>query len=148
MLPYRFRYAGILLFLAGIVMSVAYLFFDFRLMMPVFAVVSSFFETKICSVITTNIADEMLSLCLLVGMFLIVFSKEKDERRSYRLLRYKAMYLALLVNTVFLLLSILFVYGTGFLFILLFNTISGFLLYLIFFTFSRKSLKGNLKVQK
>jgi hypothetical protein len=46
MLPYLWKYPGILLIFSGVVMAILYMQFDFRFTIPVFAVFSSFVETK------------------------------------------------------------------------------------------------------
>lgn len=133
LLPYPAKYAGILLTLTGLAFAVLYLWFDFRFTMPVFAVFSSFVETKIFATFPTNFADELTMSLLLAGLGLIVFSKEKKETENLAVSRMKALANASFANTVFLLFSILFIYGSGFIGILVFNLFSFLLFYLLFF---------------
>jgi len=138
LLPYRWKFAGILLVCLGTGLAVPYLFFDFRFSMPVFAVFSSFMETKIFATFRTNFADELTLLLLVAGFSLIVLSKEKHETEKYDDLRLRSLFKAMLVNTVFMLFSLLFIYGAGFLAVLVFNLVSLQLFYLVFFFFARK----------
>lgn len=133
LLPYHWKLVGCILVLAGIVMGVFYLWFDFRFTMPVFAVYSSFFETKICETFTTNFADELTLLLLLSGLTLIIFSNEKKETEYIAGIRNKAMTKALLSNNILLLASIFFVFGSGFIVILVVNIFLFSLFYLFFF---------------
>jgi len=132
-LPHKFKYLGVGLVVIGSALMVYYLGFDFRIMMPVFAVYSSFLETQTFSIIQTNVSDELILLLFLTGFLLILFSREKNERKRYNLLRYKASKYALLLNSALLFLSILFVYGTGFIAILTMNLFSITIFYLVIF---------------
>jgi hypothetical protein len=138
LLPYRWKWVGIVLTLAGIILSVLFFWFDFRFKIPVFALYSAFIETKVCAVIRTNVADEMILLLLISGLGLIILSKEKNEAEGLDLHRMKAMFRAVILNTVFLLVSVLFVYGSGFMAILVINTVSLFVIYLLLFYISKR----------
>jgi hypothetical protein len=135
LLPYPLKLVGIFLTLTGLVFAVLYFWFDFRFTMPVFAVFSSFVETKIFATFRTNFADELTMLLLIAGLGLIVFSKEKTETENIDIFRTKALANASIANTIFLLFSILFVYGSGFIAILVFNLISSSFFYLCFYYF-------------
>jgi hypothetical protein len=138
LLPFPFKFAGLFLTLSGLAFSVLYLWFDFRFTLPVFAVFSSFVETKIFATFRTNFADELTMILLVAGLGLIVFSKEKNETENLTLFRTKALAFACVANTIFLLFSILFVYGSGFIGILVFNLFSFSIFYLIFFYFLKR----------
>jgi hypothetical protein len=138
LLPFPFKLAGLCLTLSGLAFAVLYLWFDFRFTIPVFAVFSSFVETKIFATFRTNFADELIMLLLIAGLGLIVFSKEKTETENLLVSRTKALAFASIANTIFLLFSILFVYGSGFIGILIFNLFSFLIFYLIFFTFLKR----------
>jgi len=138
LLPFPFKLAGLFLTLGGIAMAVLYIWFDFRFIMPVFAVFSSFVETKMFATFRTNFADELAMLLLIAGLGLIVFSKEKNETENLTLVRNKALAKASIANTVFLLFSILFVYGSGFIGILVLNLFAFSIFYLIFFFFLKR----------
>jgi hypothetical protein len=144
LLPYYFKIFGIVLLLAGIAMAIFYIWFDFRFTIPVFAVYSVFFETKIFEVFRTNFADELTLLVLICGLGLIVFSKQKNEWAGLDFIRVKALSLAVIANTVFLLLSVIFVYGSGFMGILVINVISLFVFYLIIFLLIKRKKSSGL----
>jgi len=138
LLPYRWKWVGIILTLAGIILSVLFFLFDFRFKIPVFALYSAFLEAKICTVIRTNFADELILLLLISGLGLIILSKEQNEAEGLDLHRMKAMFRAVISNAVFLLISVLFVYGSGFMAILVINTLSLFVFYLLFFNTGKR----------
>ena len=68
LLPYRWKLAGIILLLAGTVSAIFYIWFDFRLKMPVFAVYSSFLETKLFSAFRTNFSEELTLMLLIMWL--------------------------------------------------------------------------------
>lgn len=138
LLPYRWKIAGMVLACAGTISAIIYIFFDFSFKVKVFAVYSSFLATKYFTSFKTNFSDELTLLLLIIGLSLIVFSKEKNETEGLHALRYKALAKALIANTIFLFLSVLFIYGSGFIAILVVNIFSPFIFYLIFFYFQKK----------
>jgi hypothetical protein len=143
LLPYRWKFAGIALTGAGILSAIFYVFFDFRFKLPVFAVYSSFLETKFFSTFQTNFSEELILLLLISGFSLIVFSREKTESEIPDSLRLKAFMKAMLFNNIFLLFSVLFVYGSGFVAVLIGNVFSLTIIYLLLFYLSKNKLKFN-----
>ncbi len=99
---------------AGAISAIIYIFFDFKFKIPVFAVYSSFLATKYFTSFKTNFLDELTLLLLISGLSLIVLTKERNETEGLDLYRFRAFFRALIANTIFLLLSVMFVYGGGF----------------------------------
>lgn len=143
LLPYPWKIAGWFLTLAGSVLGVLYNWFDFRFSMRVFAIYSSFLQTKMFKTFRTNFADELILLLLIIGLGLIIFSKEKIEFEDLDSARNKALARAVIVNNLFLLFSVLFIYGSGFISVLVFNLISFSLFYLFFFYILKRRAKGS-----
>jgi hypothetical protein len=140
MLPFRYKLAGLILIISGFILTILYFVIDFRFELPVFAIFSSYVETKFLTTFSTNFADELILLTLLAGFLLISFSKEKKEEDYTNALRYKAIIRAVIINSAILLFSILFIYGGGFMGIVILNIYSPFIIYLITFYI----LKSNL----
>lgn len=138
LLPYGFKYAGFLLLFAGSISALIYILFDFKFKMKVFAVYSSYLDTKMFKTITTNISEELTLLLLISGFALVIFSREKNEYEGLDLLRLKAFASAMILNSFFLLFSVLFVYGTGFIGMLVINTLSVYICYLFFFYLQKR----------
>jgi len=148
LLPYKYKWIGTALTIFGLIGLVIFNLFDFQINLPVFAVCSSFFVTKICTVFRTNVADEFIILSLLIGLFLLIFSKEKIENDTIKQLRLKAFGRATIANMALLIFSTLFIYGNAYIAVLLINLFSFSIFYLIFFSIlKRKSLdrEGMLK---
>ena len=140
LLPYPFKIVGYALTSIGIIFGVFYTWFDFRFTIPVFAVYSSFLETKIFATFKTNFADELILMLCIIGLTLVIFSKEKNETENLDLLRSKALAKAFLFNNIFLIFSILFIYGYGFISMLIINMFSFSVFYLLFFFFMKRKI--------
>ena len=138
LLPYTWKFVGLLLTFCGIVVAVLYIWLDVRIMLPVFAVYSSFLETKIFTSFSTNVADEITLFLLIAGLGLIVLSREKNESETTDLIRLKAFIRSVEANIIMLLLAVLFVFGTGFVYAMVFNLVSFLVYYLIFFYFYKR----------
>jgi hypothetical protein len=138
LLPYCWKIVGIILSFAGTVLSVFYIWFDFRFRVPVIALYSSYLETKFFTTFQTNFSEELTLFLLISGFSLIIFSREKIETAGLDEIRLKAFARAILINSFVLLFSVLFIYGTGFMAILVLNIFSVNILYLAFFYFLKK----------
>ena len=141
MLNYKWKFLGWILVTVGIICTIFYVNYDFRLSMPVFAIFSYFMEMKFLVSYTTNVTDEIMMICLLLGFLILVFSREKDELAEFEQMRGKALFKSLFYNSIFMLFSIIFIYGQGFFVIMVLNMYSLFILYLIFY--NRMKIKLN-----
>jgi hypothetical protein len=117
LLPNIFQTAGLVLAIAGIVMT--YLRFGAGIKpgfldVKVFAFYSTYFDTKYFRIIDNNIGEEVCGITLLLGLFLVAFSREKNEKEHFWIYRLKAFILATYCSVAFLLLSFFFVYGLAF----------------------------------
>jgi len=135
LLDNKYKLPGKIFVATGMVLAAIYFLFDFRFEAPVFAFFSSYMKTRFLTTFKTNFADETIMLLLVVGFFLWAFSKEKHESKAIGHLRSRALYKTIITETGILLFSILFIYGSGFIGIILINMILPFILYLFYFNF-------------
>jgi len=129
----KWKLPGYLLLITGALLSILYLLFNFRFEIPVLALFSSYAETKVFTVFKTNFADETIMLSFLTGLGLVIFSKEKEETDQIKRIRVNSLIKTVIVYFFFLLFSILFVYGGGFMALLILNLFLPFIIYLFFF---------------
>jgi uncharacterized membrane protein SirB2 len=137
-LPNKFRIYGWIVILFGIILGVTRFYFGIKLELlniKVFAVYSKYFETNYFKIIENHVSEELTALLLLVGLFLISFTKEKIENDFVTPLRYKSLILTFYINTALVVLSFLFVYGFGFINVLVINVFSPFIIYIILFKY-------------
>src|SRR5665811_1229583 len=89
---YRFRYLGLILILFGMAAGYVYYFGgkpDF-FVAPVFAMITSYLETRFFVIAQTNVLDELAAGFTICGFALVAFSKEKNEKEFFNTLRLKA----------------------------------------------------------
>ncbi len=142
LLPYGFKYAGVAIVFAATTLATVYFIYGLRIALPVFAVYSSYLETKLFATFTTNIADEIILVLFIAGFSLIVFSKEKNEIRALNVIRNKAIKKSIITYIIWMGFSILFIFGNGFISVLVLNMIIPFIIYLlIFYGIKNRDLK-------
>ena len=146
LLPYPYKFAGIILAGSGLILGVLYLFFELRINLTVFAIASTFLKNEYFTLIHTNVADEMAMIALLIGLSLMALSKERSERDHDDQLRIKALVHALRLQIILVSLSILLVYGTAFIMLLVFNMYACLLFYYLLFLLFRKRYRTSAPV--
>jgi hypothetical protein len=127
---------GFLFFTCGLILGIARFHYSFKpdlLDMKVFALSSSYIETKYMEIVKNNMSEEFTGLFMVAGLFLIAFSREKVETELKNLLRLKAFLIAAYLNLVFLLGSLFFTFGFAFVFMLMANMVFSLLAYIIVF---------------
>jgi hypothetical protein len=138
LLPNKLRIYGWGILFLGILFGVSRFYFGIKLEflnIKVFAIYSKYFETNYFKVLDNHISEELTALLLLVGLFLISFTKEKIENDYVSALRFKSLILTFYINTALVVLSFLFVYGFGFINVLVINVFSPFIIYIILFKY-------------
>lgn len=133
MLTPKFKIPGIVLLFIALILTVSYFLFNFRFEFPVFAVISSYSETKFFWSFSTNFADELILILFTTGFTLTIFSREKTEFREYKLIRRKAIYYTIMAEIGFLIFIFLFSFGSAFIALVILNLFLPFVLYLGFF---------------
>lgn len=151
--PFKAKFWG----LAFIILSVpfAYLYFwggkpdIFNI--KIFAIVTTYLETRYFVVSQTNILDEIAAILLISGIALISFSKEKNEKENFEPLRIKALVNGLYFTMAFWLLSFLFIYGMAIFIVSFFVFIIFLLAYNLLFQFyllkDKRSRQNALKFE-
>jgi len=113
LLPHSLRYVGYFLLLLSF--GAAYLYFIggrppiFEV--PVFAIVTSYAETRWMVVAQTNALDEMAVIFALLGLIFIGFSRLKDEDQQLYEPRVKAIYYAAYLTVVLWICLYLTIFG-------------------------------------
>ena len=145
---YKYKNPGILLLIAGLILTFHYFLFNFRFSFPVFAVISSYSETKFFWSFSTNFADELILILFTAGFTLTILSREKTEYREYKLIRRKTIYFTIMAEIGYLIFIILFSFGSAFIALVIINLFLPFVLYLVFFNVMKLKvlrMKHNLK---
>ncbi|MBK7212444.1 MAG: hypothetical protein IPH88_03905 [Bacteroidales bacterium] len=144
LLPFRFKLIGALMVALGLLLAVAADLLHLRLELPVLAVISTYMQTRWFVVFSTNVLDEIEMLLVISGVFFMVFSRQRRELPEYDAIRNKSLALAFILNNIFLLFSVLFIYGSSFFMMLILNIISMGVFYIACFQFLKRKLKKSL----
>ena len=84
-------------------------------------------------------------LILILGLLLVAFSKEKVEDEQIAQLRLQSLQWAIYLNYLVFVLCVLFIYGTNFLAVILYNTITPLLIFIIRFRWKLYQLNRQYK---
>lgn len=144
LLPHGWKYAGAGLTFMGALSFILYEWFGFKLKIPVFAFYSRYFKTKVFETIKTPFADEMTLVLIITGLAIIVFSREKDETEIMNVIRSRSLVKAVMLNTALMVLCLLFIYGTGYIAVLVINLFSLFVIYLLIFYLEKRKLDSDI----
>ena len=138
LLPNKFRFIGIFSVLVGIVLSVIRFLYEVKpeyLNQKVFAVYSSFLEKSYFTVTTNNIFEEICGITILLGLFMIVFSKEKNENDKIQEIRFYSIMYSVYANFFIVLFSLIFIYGLGFIYFLVLNMYLVLIMFIVIFRY-------------
>lgn len=136
LLPHFFQPAGLIIFLAGIVFSILRFSIGIKpkfLDVKVFAVWSTYLDTKYMKFISNNIGEEICGFVTVLGLFLISFSREKVEHDHFSALRLKAFMITGYIWAVFILASFWLIFGLAFVNIMSFNLVLPLMIYSVIF---------------
>lgn len=117
LMPNRWRILGVIFFTIGIILLILKYKFNYKpdfLNLKVFAIYSFYIEAKTFEMISHQMIADIAGIFLLTGLFILSFTKEKMESEAIDSLRLKAFILSAYVNLFYLISSILFFFGFGF----------------------------------
>jgi len=144
-LSFQFKLWGYVLIGIGIVFLILYSNSSLRIESPVFAIYSGFLEHKFFAISHTNLTDELALFFFLTGLMLVILSKERFESESIKKIRYKALLLSFLINYIMLIFCTLFIFGSGFIFIVILNLCSQSVIFIICFTILKRNYRKHLQ---
>ena len=116
-MPNKLRILGIIFLTFGIILLILKYKFNYKpefLNLKVFALYSFYIEAKTFSMITHQMIADIAGIFLITGLFILSFTKEKNESDEIDSLRLKDIILAAYVNLFYIISSILFFFGFGF----------------------------------
>jgi len=131
---HKYQIIGYLCLIPAILIFIAKYIFKLELeflYVPVFAIQSTFFETKYFFWMQSNISEELFAIFLIIGFTLIALSEEKEETDENNTFRLKAFSLAVMINSIFLIFGMVFFYGLSAMNIVLINMFSFLFLYIV-----------------
>ncbi len=140
LLPNKYKKIGwfifIPAFIAGIILSITGYEANW-LQTKVFAIVNNelFGRTQYFQLVEINITNTTVGILFLVGAILVGFSKEKTEDEFIANIRLTSLLWALLVNNILLLIAFVFIYGTTFLSVMVYNMFTIMIIFIFRFNY-------------
>jgi hypothetical protein len=138
LLPSALRLPGIVMTIAGVLLLVAKYQFNYKpefLNLKVFAVYTYVIKSQSFTMITNQMAEEIGGIFLLCGLFVTAFSRERVESDNVDAIRLKAFLLTAYFNLIFLICSVLFFFGFGFVGALVLFAVAWLIFYLLIFRY-------------
>jgi hypothetical protein len=131
LLPHLYQRIGFLLFVLFLALGIAYSGWDYEISWLSYHPDAKHLE----NFGNQNFTDELVAIGLMVSMLLISFSKEKIEDEAIQFFRLASLQWAVIVNYIILILCTLFVYGTAFLSVIMYNMFTILFIFVIRFRF-------------
>ncbi|MET0464927.1 MAG: hypothetical protein ABW007_17315 [Chitinophagaceae bacterium] len=139
LLPNQFKLIGWLIAIPAFVLMLFVLHGDFAFEFLNFSRGNTdslqvlFDSPTLFSIRTNNFTDELGGILLILGLLIIAFSKEKDEDERITVLRLESLLWAVLINSILLILAIVFLYNGLFLQVMCYNICTTLILFVIRF---------------
>lgn len=140
LLPNKLKKVGWFLFIPATILGLLVSLNDFQfkfLQVKAFAMFSdqNFGPTQSFQYITTNLTNTIVGIVFIIGALFVGFSREKKEDEFIAKLRLSSLLWAIWVNYFLLFLAFLFVYGTPFLTVMVYNMFTVLIIFITRFNF-------------
>lgn len=149
--PHKYKKLGWLLFVPSLIIGIMLLFtsydIDSNFRMKVFAIANGglFEKTEYFHFIENGVLDEIITILILIGGLLIVFSKTKDEDEFISKIRYESLVWATYLNFGLLFLGTILIYDIFYFDVLLFNVFAMLLFFIIRFHYMLYKLQKTMQ---
>lgn len=150
LLPCKFKTAGYVCILPGFILLLIRFYFDIKpsfFDIKTFALYSTYLQTKYFSVIENHFTEEIGGFLIFLGFAFIILSIEKDEKPEFNEIRLKAFFITFYANYLFLIISILFVFGIAFIKVIMIGLLLPSLVYFCLFKYFLWRFRKNLKLK-
>lgn len=153
LLPNRYKLIGWIIATPSFLLMLAVLHGDFAFGFLEYSNgaddIKKFFSTgTLFSLYSNNFTDELGGILLITGLLLIAFSKEKDEDERIAALRLESLLWAVLINSILLILAMIFLYNGLFLQAMAYNICTTLILFIIRFNLKLYTDKRNAKTSE
>ena len=140
LLPNRYKLIGWCLLIPSVLFGLILNFTDFEafpITAKTFAIFNQeiFAKTQFFTFIETNITKTLVGVLFIIGAMFVSFSKEKREDEFIAKIRLSSLLWAVWVNYTLLLVSFVFVYGTAFLTVMMYNMFTVLIIFIVRFNY-------------
>jgi small-conductance mechanosensitive channel len=150
LLPNRYKLVGWIIAIPSFLLMLAVLHADFAFSFLTYSrggddIRLLFGKGFLFDIHVNNFTDETGGILLIIGLLLIAFSKEKDEDERIAAIRLESLLWAVLINSILLVLAIIFLYNGLFLQAMAYNICTTLILFIARFNLKLYSEKRKLK---
>ncbi|HEY5409003.1 MAG TPA: hypothetical protein VIJ92_18065 [Ginsengibacter sp.] len=140
LLPNRYKKIGWAILIPSTILGVILAFHEFGeawMHAPVFAMANDGINDnyKYFTVSDANITNTVIGLLFIIGAMLVSFSKEKTEDEFIAEIRLSSLLWAVCVSYILLLIAFVFVYGSPFLDVMVYNMFTVLIIFIIRFNY-------------
>lgn len=134
----------------GVLLTFDVLGFEFLNEAKMFAIYSDglFVDSTVFGVVKNNLSDEILGILCIAGAILVAFSKEKHEDEFIAKIRMESLVWATYINYAILVFCMLFFYGSGFYYVMIFNMFTILLFFIVRFHYQLYRSKNSMSNEK
>ncbi len=134
----------------GILLTFDVIGFEHLFKAKMFAIYADviFGSTVVFGLVENTILDEILGILCIVGAILVAFSKEKEEDEFIAKIRAESLVWATYINYAILVFCILFFYGSGFYYVMIFNMFTILIIFIIRFHYQLYNSKKSCSNEK
>jgi hypothetical protein len=136
LLPNKYKKIGWCLLIPATLLGIFMTATDFEISWLNVKVFALFSDSQSFSFIKDNITNEVVGVLFIIGALFVGFSREKREDEFIANLRLSSLLWAVYVNYILLLLAFLFVYGTPFLSVMMYNMFTILIIFIVRFNYT------------
>ena len=151
--PHRFKRIGTLILIPFILIGWYVVNYDiepeiFDFTVPAIFVDEIFGEKFAFGMTENNILNEIVGVVLILSFLMVAFSKEKQEDELIAKIRLDSLVWATYVNYGVLLLSMIFIYGMSFFWVMIFNMFTILLFFIVRFNWQVNKLNKTMSYEE
>jgi len=148
LLPHKYKAIGWCIAIPSFILIMLYMYADFSFGFLDYHAQSariSLDGTLLFTTESNNFTDEIAGVLLIAGLLMIAFSREKIEDEMSIKMRLEALVWAVFVNSILVILAIIFIYGTLFLEVMVYNICTTLIIFIARFNYLAAMEKRKLK---
>ena len=147
--PHRFKRIGLMILIPFILLGLYIINYDvepeiFDFNVPAVFVDEIMGEKFVFGMTENNILNEIVGVVLILSFLMVAFSKEKQEDELIAKIRLDSLVWATYENYGVLLLSMIFIYGMSFFWVMIFNMFTILLFFIVRFNWQVKKLNKTM----
>jgi len=140
LLPNKYKKAGWIILIPASILGLILVYNEFGaewLTAKVFAIATdgTLDKYKYFSFINTNLTNTIIGALFIIGAMMVSFSKEKNEDEFIAELRLSSLLWAVCLSYILLLIAFIFVYGTPFLDVMVYNMFTILIIFIVRFNY-------------